>query len=84
MANKEQAQLEFTALSMALDRLQASGTLGDKLEQAVREAAYLVREVHQLACAGGNATVEDINTRLRERLLNPAEFARKWDAERGA
>lgn len=84
MANKEQAQLEFTALSMALDRLQASGTLSDKLEQAVREAAYLVREVHQLACAGGNATVEDINTRLRERVLNPAEFARKRDAERGA
>lgn len=82
MANQE--QLTFRDLSFELDRLQGSSILSDKVIQAIREASYLVREVRQLSCADGNATVEDINTRLRERVLHPEEFARKWDAERGA
>lgn len=61
-------QLDFATLDFELNRLEGSSILDTKTRQAIKDAAYVTREVRSMVGAAGNVNVDLILKALRERL----------------
>ena len=75
-------ELDFKTLDFELSRLEGSSILDEKVKQAARDAAYLVREMRNLCRADHTSNVTDIIRRMEMRVNNPEEFSRMYEAER--
>ncbi|MBI6883110.1 hypothetical protein [Pseudomonas putida] len=61
-------QLDFATLDFELNRLEGSSILDSKTRQAIKDAAFVTREVRSMAGVEGNVTADLILKALRERM----------------
>lgn len=76
--------LDFKTLDFELNRLEGSSILDEKVKQAARDAAYLVREMRNLCRADHTADVSVIIRRMEMRVNTPAEFLKMYEEELSA